>query len=571
MLSVNAPPSWVAGAAAADDVDLAACYPLYPPPRKPKVAYEPIPNQQGDFLRLMRLVDTPPGSSAPGSLVYLQSMRDAAPRQHIVVAFRREVPIGSIALPRPEGKDVRLKISLLKAQATYPPRPTNDRDWTEFTQQPGAAWDVVAAPPGAKTRALRFSFSRGDLPDKDDLLTAGSSGTSPADDGFELGKKETSPAAADDFGSAQDRWQAQLEGLKILRRRFENLSPKASTLVNSGRVADDGSWDAARDKPITAAEPGIYVQHWPQAQKVRGLAIKEIDGRLTKIDVYTGPATGQIDIDSPANWQEVAQYEQARRYFYHPNPNQNHDARYLDGYVDFGREIETRAVRLRIVEQWADKGEQSLYGVRNDRGGQDLDPRRCRVFGIAALGYVGGEAPLDKKIGERLEVFDSASGQLKSEVEIDQPGRLTYDGQGKLYAVSGDSVAQVDRAGGKHQTVLEHLDAPGDIAFDAAGNLYVVEHGSYGYRIRVFDPQHKLLKTVGHAGPRKAGRWDPEVFGRIVDIDVDREGKLWVVEDEIGPSAWLCSRPTAPSSANSWAIRPTAAAACSIRSTSGGC
>ena len=44
ILSVSAPGSWLAGAAAADDVDLAACYPLYPPPRKPKVAYEPIPN-----------------------------------------------------------------------------------------------------------------------------------------------------------------------------------------------------------------------------------------------------------------------------------------------------------------------------------------------------------------------------------------------------------------------------------------------------------------------------------------------------------------------------------------------
>ena len=145
------------------------------------------------------------------------------------------------------------------------------------------------------------------------------------------------------------------------------------------------------------------------------------------------------------------------------------------------------------------------------------------------------KSPLDKKIGERLEAFDSTSGQLKSEIELDQPGRLTYDPQGKLHAVSADNVVQVDRAAGKHRVVLEHLDAPGDIAFDAAGNLYVVEHGSYGYRIRVFDPQGKLLRTVGHAGPRKAGRWDPEVFGRIIDIDVDREGKLWVVEDEYWP------------------------------------
>lgn len=305
--------------------------------------------------------------------------------------------------------------------------------------------------------------------------------------------------------------------------------------VNSGRVADDGTWDAAREKPITAADPGIYVQHWTKPQKVRGLAIKEIDGRLTKIDVYTGPATGPIDIAAADDWQEVAQYEQPRRYYYHPDANQNHDARYMDGYVDFGRDVGTRAVRLRIVEQWADAGDRSLYGVRNDRGGLELDPRRCRIYGLAVVGSAGGEAPLDKKIGERLEAFDSTSGQLKSEIELDQPGRLTYDPQGKLHAVSADNVVQVDRAAGKHRVVLEHLDVPGDIAFDAAGNLYVVEHGSYGYRIRVFDPQGKLLRTVGHAGPRKAGRWDPEVFGRIIDIDVDREGKLWVVEDEYWP------------------------------------
>ena len=96
-------------------------------------------------------------------------------------------------------------------------------------------------------------------------------------------------------------------------------------------------------------------------------------------------------------------------------------------------------------------------------------------------------------------------------------------------------MVKVDRKAGKHQVVLSGLDSPGDIAFDAAGNLYVSEHGSYGYRIRMFDTAGNLLRTIGHAGPRKAGHWDPEVFGRIVDIDIDKEGKLWVVEDEYWP------------------------------------
>jgi hypothetical protein len=534
VLSVSAPADWLASAAAPDDVDVAACYPLYPPPRKPKIAFEPIPNPRSDFMRLFRLVDTPPGTSAQGSLVYLQSMRDAAPQQHIVLSFRREVPIGSVVLPRVDGKDVHLRVSMLKPQAAFPPQASDERAWIDFPEQLTSAWDVLAAPTGATTRALRLSFVKGALPDKDDLLST-TTGAARPDDSFELGQKNKPSDAAGDFGSNQDRWQAQLEGLKILRRRFQNLSRSATVRVNSGAVAEDGSWDAKRAEPLTPAAPAIYVHEWKLPQKVRGVAIKEIDARLTKIDVYTGPATGPIDITASENWQSVADYEQRRRYYYHPDANQNHDARYLDGYVDFGRELSTRAVRLRAVEQWADNGDRSLYGVRNDRGGKELEPNRCRVYGLAVVGYAGGEVPVDAKIGERLEVYDATTGKLESEVDIERPGRLTYDRQGNLYATSANRVVKVDLAGGKHKPVLADLESPGDIAFDDAGNLYVSEHGDFGYRIRVFDPAGKFLRGIGHSGPRRAGRWDPEVFGRIVDIDVDREGNLWVVEDEYWP------------------------------------
>ncbi len=245
MLSVNSPANWLAGAAAPDDVDLAACYPLYPPPRKAKVANEPIPNQQGDFLRLLRLVDTPPGSSASGSLVYLQSMRDASPRQHIVLAFRREVPIGSIALPRPEGKDVRLKISMLKPQASFPPQAANDRDWIEFPQQPAAAWDVIAAPAGAKTRALRLSFSKGALPDKDDLLSA-AAGTPAVDDSFELGKKRRRPLARAILAPNRIAGRLSSKASRSCAAGSRICHPAPTVRVNSGQPADDGTWEARR-------------------------------------------------------------------------------------------------------------------------------------------------------------------------------------------------------------------------------------------------------------------------------------------------------------------------------------
>ena len=77
-------------------------------------------------------------------------------------------------------------------------------------------------------------------------------------------------------------------------------------------------------------------------------------------------------------------------------PN-NASARYLDGYVDFGEELATRADPLRVVEQWTHNGvgNETRMGVRDDRGGQEIDLARCHIYGVAPLQLIGGELPID--------------------------------------------------------------------------------------------------------------------------------------------------------------------------------
>ena len=41
-------------------------------------------------------------------------------------------------------------------------------------------------------------------------------------------------------GSDKAAWFAQLEGMKILRRRFENIFPTCKVTVNSGTVTPQG-------------------------------------------------------------------------------------------------------------------------------------------------------------------------------------------------------------------------------------------------------------------------------------------------------------------------------------------
>ncbi len=454
-----------------------------------------------------------------------------------------------MAFPRPQEAGLRVELSVLKPNAKYPADAEDEKQWIPFAEKIDAAWDVLAAPENTLTRALRVTFIKGEESGEDELLAGLGKDTTPAeDDEFELGKKKTKKNdGLSDFGPTQGRWVGQLEGLKLLRRRFESTAAGSRIRVNSGILFEDGVWDAQRTKPLTPSDPGIYALQWDEPRKLRGLAIKEIDGRLTKIDVYTGPQRGdEIDIAAHEGWEEVATYEQGRRDVANGYGGLagviNPQARYVDGYVDFGREVETLAVRLRVVEQWADKGPGNCLGIRMDLGGGDLDPKRCRVWGVAPLTYVGSEPSVDARGHERIEVYQAESGKLTNEIALDRPGQITFSPTGELYAMSDKQVVRVqsgktsaEPGNSRAETFISDLEAPTDLAFDADGYLYVFDGGKQRQNIRVYDQTGKYVRSIGEPGGFKAGAWVPERMGTVCDIDIDARGQLWVVESQYWP------------------------------------
>ncbi|MCE9604535.1 MAG: hypothetical protein K8U03_06470 [Planctomycetia bacterium] len=538
-MSVHGDPSWLATAASGDDVDLPNCIPTYAPQRK--VTKGIAADKRGDFLRLLRLIGTPPGTCADGSLVTLQAEPSSDDQQHLLVGFKRAIPLGSLVLASPALKGTAVKFSVLKTDAPYPPDVHDGRQWSPLPTPTTAHWDVIAAPPGTQTRALRITFARGSAAaDGDDplgkLLEQNSAKRDvPADPlAIDRAKKPTSARGAGSLGNTGDQWQGRLEGLKLLRRRFESRLPQAAVRFNSGRMYGQ-VWDAERSEPLTGANPGIYALEWKEPQALHGLAIREIDGRLTKVDVYEGDAASPIDIGAESGWREIAQYEQPRRDYYNPSSVQNTNARYLDGYVDFGGEVRTRAVRLRVVEQWSDNGERGTMGVRDDQGGKKIEPSRCRVYGVLPLSYIGGEAPLEDGLSERIDIFAAADGKPLLEVPLAHPGSIAYHPQGELYAVSGTQVVRVDMQGSSHQPFVTDLEKPSDLAFDAEGNLYVFDRGAERKQIRVYDSTGKFLRAIGTAGGFRAGAWDPTRLGEVSALEVDARGQVWAVESQYWP------------------------------------
>ncbi|MCX7420822.1 MAG: hypothetical protein NT013_14945 [Planctomycetia bacterium] len=597
-LSIQAKENWLANAAAAEDADPASCLPLFGAKRPPRAAYELVPDPRGDFLRLFRLIQHPSGGETQFSLTYLQSPKGRGSKQHIVLAFNKPIAIGSVAFPVPQTEEYRVRLSVLKPAGKYPPNPDKDADWQAFDEQGSQPWDVIPAPPNTLTRALRVTFAKGAAAENDavaklldgekeeDPLGDGPKGTSPTEGKGNSDELKKLAGLTDD----KNGWLGRLEGLKLLRRRFVSQLPKATIRVNSGEVNELGEWDAQRDRPLTESDPGIFVMQWDEPVSLRGLAIKEIDGQFTKVDVLdegfvvassdgaesgsrsretsdrtlTSSATAhETDIAGRTGWTEVATYEQQRRDVANGFGGLgviNPQARYVDGYVDFGREIKTRAVRLRVVAQWKDNGQSACLGVRIDRGGGQLDAKRCHVYGVAPVSYVGGEPPVDSAVNDRIEIYSATDAKLLREVPIAQPKEIAYAPDGKLWAISGKSVIEVangssrtressdgslsksDRSLTTSATAITDLIMPTDLAFDRHGKLYVFDNAPERHHVRVYDASNgKLLRTIGTDGGFKPGAWNATRMGDVTAIGVDQEDQLWVVENQYWPkrvSVW---------------------------------
>lgn len=535
-VAVKGGDAWLAGAAAGEDADLAASQPLHPPKRAQRVAFEAVPDPQGDFLKLFRLAGSPPGGATAHTLTYLETAASRLPEQHVVLAFKKTVPLGCAVLPPPIDPDVKMTLSVLKPNGTYPPNPEDATQWVPFTSDAKAPWDVAVAPAGTTTRAVRLTFTKGGKSGGDDPLVRDTNPTkTPPKLDFPDLDKPKGPGTGLDFGSDKSQWRGRIEGLKLLRRRYANVAPEATVRVSSGKVAGDGTWDAQRTTAITESDPGVYLLEWKAEQPLRGLAVKEIDGEVTKVDVFTGPAGATPALTGTDGWQTVAEYTQPRREWYQPDDNHNSLARYLDGYIDFGKEIKTRAVRLRVVKQWADRGGRATNGVRKDQGGQTIDPTRCHIYGVAALKYVGGEPPVDATSAERIDVHDAATGKVTAEIPLADAGEIAFDPTGALHAISGKQIVRVDPAGKDHRPVVTDLDAPTDLAFDKAGQLYVFDGGKGRQVVRMYDKDGKFVKAIGTPGGFVAGAWDPTKLGQVTAIDIDAKGQLWCVETQYHP------------------------------------
>lgn len=511
-------------AARGDQVDLGACLPKLPASVNRSDNYGIGLSPQRDFLSLLRLHGDFVAGDARNTL-YLESTKGRGPRQRVLLAFREPVALGSLVFPRPALGDLEFKISVLKSDAPWPPNPRREGDWLPIALPTLTAWNCVPLSEKLTTRALCLTFSKPAA----DLMVE--------DDRADEPTLTLEDAPDEGVGIGGEEWCGRLEGLRLLRARFENVAPSARVRVSSGAYdPDTGAWDAQRTAPLSEEDPGVLLLEWDQPQTLSGLALKEVDGAVAKIDVFTG--NGEADLTGTNGWETVAEYHQKRRNYYQPDAGNNAEALYLDGTVDFGRDITTMAVRLRVVKQWGEKGGYP-EGVRRDRGGRTIEPARCRIYGVAALSPLGGDVPVDPIIYRRLVVFDAADGKVLDERPSAITGGLAFrHPDGALFGFVGTTLARIGDDPAKPApfiTDVKKLGWMSPIAFDPAGHCYVWDHATDRRQVRVYDESGQYLRSIGTPGPRKPGPYDPTVIDDACALAASGKGDLYAVYPHDNP------------------------------------
>lgn len=391
--------------------------------------------------------------------------------RYLRIGFQTALPVGTV-LTRGGGT-----LSVLRATAAYPGRLNVDSDWVPArrikagvvsTDEAGVEDYVLwTLPAGTTTRALRFAH----MPQATDTDYAG--------------------------------W---LGGVYVLPARTANVAPLAvasasaegerANLVNND--SNDGTWnvwenasrEGAKDRPVVSPEhPEIVTLTWPKPVKLSGLCALGTGFGAGEAQVYVGPE---------AQWQTIKSFTG----FLSQYPRQ------LGlNWVDFGRTVTTRAVRLRITKATDDTTHPHLNGMA-------VGGRRVWLAELLALSPLG-----DARLASVLPpVLAAAHPPIPIPFTLKQPGYVTLvidDAQGRrvrnlisetYYPHAGPNVAWWDGQDdlGRDTDAAHHglYHVPGQFVAPGAYTVRGLVHPEIGlaYEFSVYNAGHPAWETQDRTG-----------------------------------------------------------------------
>ncbi len=376
--------------------------------------------------------------------------------RYLRLGFQSAIPVGSV-LVRGGGQ-----LSVLRPEAAYPGNLADDSQWIPAQRllrgqvslaevEPGG-YAIWLLPPNTHSRALRFTH--------------------------------TASATDSNFAGV-------LGGVYLLAGRFENLAPLAlpATRANNhgapllvDEVFNDWlAWDNGPEfpHPITDQTPEWITLTWSQPVSLQGLAALWAGFNGAEAQVFVGPnadpdanpnTLGALEA-ADSNWQTVARLTTRSQY-----PR----ALGVD-WIDFGKVVLTRAVRLRIT-QVTDETHNHLIGKTKSGN---------RIW----LGELMAVAPVPNAPLAAVSMAQATAPEPHPPIPI----RFTLDGPANVTLVIEDA------QGNRVRNLVSDTPFPAgantawwDGADDLGRNADAANHGVYLIPTHLVAPGHYTVRGLTH-------------------------------------------------------------------------
>ncbi len=169
------------------------------------------------------------------------------------------------------------------------------------------------------------------------------------------------------------------------------------------------------------------------------------------------------------------------------------------------------------------------------------------------IGQLGGIAARDgllvasfPRLGSLLFV-DARAGKALGESPVEAPRGVAFDAKGRLLVLSQKTLRRFDLNAAQpaklpagETLIATGLEDPRGITLDSTGRIFISDQGD-SQQVKVFSPEGKFLRAIGHPGAPKPGLYDPLHMNHPHGLAVDSEEHLWVTENDFQPkrvSVW---------------------------------
>lgn len=405
--------------------------------------------------------------------------------RHVRIGFLSEKAVGSVLVAG------NLSVSVLKPGAAYPGNLADESQWVraervckdkitaEEPEKEGNLfiWDL---PPGTRTRAIRFTH---------------------------------------EAQESDKTYDGYLGGAYVLAERFANIATQAQAVTRSssekaGRMnnqSTDGFWGAwenmtgEESRPrLISEDPEWMMLVWQRPVPLRGVVLEFPGFKSAELYVYKGAETTHPRDAVEKDWEKLMDFNGLKSLYPMPLPV---------WFFDFGKNVTTRAIRLKVTEALNEKDEHPH--IKN----KVMGGKRIWLGELMALRALGSE---------ELAAALPASAERKVPKELLIPVRFTLPEDGFVTLVIEDKdgkrirnlVSETQFPKGENVAYWDGTD-------DLGRDIEAAKHGLY----------HIPAQFVAPGEYRVRGLWRKAIHSFYEFGVYNRGNPPWSIADHTG--GWL--------------------------------